>query len=124
MFKDEAVVGNFVCEMYCAKKSPFWLSPSYETNVIRVDPYWWAFNSGAPQDLYDNYWNKLLEIPGARLHWGKYQPEPGQKCGNVVYDVKYLKSVYPKLEEWLQLRAKYDPKNVFVTEYWQKMFEL
>ena len=66
-------VGN--CEMYCAKKSPFWLSPSYEMNVVRVDP-----SILVVQDLYDNYWNKRL-IPGARLHWGKYQPEPGEKCG-------------------------------------------
>lgn len=70
--------GNFGVEIYPAKKSPFWMSAAYNRNVIRIDPYWWEFNSnGNLEGFFDEYWRILMTIPTARLHWGKHFPKLG-----------------------------------------------
>ncbi|CAG8656562.1 20480_t:CDS:1, partial [Dentiscutata erythropus] len=77
LFSDHpSYAGNFALELYGAKRSPYWLSPSYEHDVFRVDPYWWEHNFGDPREYFEKFWNILLPINGARLHWGKYLPEP------------------------------------------------
>ncbi len=39
--KNPQASGNFIVELYAAKQSPFWLSPSYGHHAFRVDLYWW-----------------------------------------------------------------------------------
>jgi len=34
--------GSFSCEVYAAKSSRFWMSPSYQADVIRIDVFWFA----------------------------------------------------------------------------------
>lgn len=124
LFKNQKAANNFATEIYGAKKSPFWLSMSYDQDMVRVDPYWWAYNKGDPRVFFSYFWDVLLDIPGARLHWGKYLPLPGQKCGNTTFNSEYLKSVYPKMHEWLKLRQEMDPDQVFVTEYWRGILDI
>lgn len=124
LFKNQKAANNFATEIYGAKKSPFWLSMSYDQDMVRVDPYWWAFNKGDPRVFFSYFWDVLLDIPGARLHWGKYLPLPGQKCGKTTFNSEYLKSVYPKMNEWLKLRQEMDPGQVFVTEYWRGVLDI
>jgi D-arabinono-1,4-lactone oxidase len=124
MFLDQAVAGNFLVELYGAKRSPFWLSPSYDRDVVRVDAYAWAHNRGRPEDQFAHYWDHLLDIPGARLHWGKTLPGPGQVHGKTVFGLGYLKSVYPMLAPWLERRARMDPDRVFLIDYWRSILEI
>lgn len=124
LFKNQKSANNFATEIYGAKKSPFWLSMSYDQDMVRVDPYWWAYNKGDPRVFFSYFWDVLLDIPGVRLHWGKYLPLPGQKCGNTTFNSEYLKSVYPKMHEWLTLRQEMDPDQVFVTEYWRGILDI
>ena len=124
LFKNPKAANNFATEMYGAKESPFWLSMSYKEKMVRVDPYWWAYNKGDPREFFTFFWDVLLDIPGTRLHWGKYLPNPGQKCGTKTFNLEYLKSVYPKMEDWLKLRELMDPKQVFVTDYWRNILEI
>lgn len=125
LYEDPYVAwGNFAIELYGAKASPFWLSPSYGRDVIRLDPYWWAKNKGDPAEFFTHFWDRLLELPGARLHWGKYMPRPGQQCGNVRYDASFLHARYPRLTEWMRLRKEMDPHQVFVTDYWRGHFAI
>lgn len=124
LFKNQKAANNFATEIYGAKKSPFWLSMSYDQDMVRVDPYWWAYNKGDPRVFFSYFWDVLLDIPGVRLHWGKYLPLPGQKCGNTTFNSEYLKSVYPKMHEWLTLRQEMDPDQVFVTEYWRGILDI
>ena len=124
LFKNQKAANNFATEIYGAKKSPFWLSMSYNQDMVRVDPYWWAFNKGDPRVFFSYFWDVLLDIPGARLHWGKYLPLPDQRCGNTTFNSEYLKSVYPKMNEWLKLRQEMDPDQVFVTEYWRGVLDI
>jgi hypothetical protein len=101
------------------------LSPAYGRDVFRIDPYWWAHNPhGTPEAYFTHFWNRLLDIDGTRLHWGKYMPEPGQQCGNVVFNREYLKRSYPKLEEWLRIRDRMDPRQIFLPDYWRRIFKI
>jgi D-arabinono-1,4-lactone oxidase len=122
--EDQAAAGNFAVELYGAKRSPFWLSAAYAQDVIRVDPYWWAYNFGSPEAYFTRYWKRLLDVKGARFHWGKYLPTPGLKYGQTRFGLDYLRSVYPRLDDWLALRRELDPRGVFLTDYWRRTFEL
>jgi hypothetical protein len=119
-----AAAGNFITELYGARQSPFWLSPSYGYDVIRVDVFWWAYSFGDPKKHFSIFWNALLDLPGARLHWGKYLPEVGVQYGNVVFNRAFLLQAFPKLQDWLQCRAAMDPKAVFLSDYWSGIFQL
>ena len=121
---NQKAANNFATEIYGAKESPFWLSMSYNQKMVRVDPYWWAYNKGDKRQFFSYFWDVLLDIPGTRLHWGKYLPLPGQKCGNTTFNLTYLKSVYPKMDDWLKMREQMDPDQVFVTEYWRGILEI
>ena len=99
LFENQKVCNNFATEIYGAKETPFWLSLSYNQKMLRVDPYWWAYNKGDKRTFFSYFWNVLLDIPGTRLHWGKYLPLPGQVCGDTKFNLAYLKSVYPKMDD-------------------------
>ncbi|XXF75450.1 D-arabinono-1,4-lactone oxidase [Myxococcaceae bacterium GXIMD 01537] len=121
---DPVAAGNFAVELYGGKHSPLWLSPSHAGDVIRVDPYWWAYNLGDPEPYFARFWERLLDVPGTRFHWGKHQPAPGQRYGETVFGLAYLRGVYPRLDDWLRSRQELDPRGVFVTDYWRRLFEL
>ena len=76
--------------------------------MVRVDPYWRAYNKGDKRQFFSCFWDVLLDIPGTRLYWGKYLPLPGQKCGNTTFNLAYLKSVYTKMDDWLKMRELAD----------------
>lgn len=125
LFEDQQACNNLATEIYGAKKSPFWLSMSYgDDNMVRVDPYWWAFNGGDKRKFFSYFWDALLGIQGSRLHWGKYLPFPGQHCGTIKFNLAYLKSVYTKMDDWLKMRETMDPDQVFVTDYWRGILEI
>jgi len=124
LFKDQAVAGNFAVELYGAKKSPFWLSPAFDRDVVRVDVFWWAYSFGKPRDHFAHFWKALLELPGARLHWGKHLPDVGEMYGSVHFDVNFLRDRYEKLDDWMTMRHRMDPQRVFLSPYWQQIFGL
>lgn len=124
LFKDQKVAGNYGTEIYGAKKSEFWLSHSYNHNVVRVNPYWFVFQDGHPRRFFNNFWEVFLSVEGIRFHWAMFLPEPGKMYGGTKFDLKFLKKSYPKLDEWLEERERMDPDQVFVTEYWRKIFEI
>lgn len=108
--------GTYACELYAAKASDFWLSPAYGTDVLRVDLFWFGHNGDStPRDFYNPVWKLLQQnnIP-FRPHWGKYLPDPTPPFGPT-----YFGKVYPRLGDFLEQRAKYDPKQLFVTDYWR-----
>lgn len=117
-------VGNFIVELYAAKQSPAWLSPAYQCDAIRVDLYWWLRNRGSAHEYFSQFWQCLLPIPGARLHWGKHLPEIDQTLGSVRFNRAFLMRNYPRLHDWLTLRAQIDPQQIFVTDYWRQLFAI
>lgn len=113
--------GTYSTEIYAGKASNFWLSPSYNRDVIRVDVFWYASNEGNPSvkgGFYEQYW-ELFEknnIP-FRLHWGKFAPSYDYK-----HWAEYLRSQTPKWDDFLMLRQQRDPKNIFFTDYFKLRF--
>jgi hypothetical protein len=106
-----AATGSYCCELYAAKRSDFWLSPSYQEDMFRVDIFWFGYNAGDPvTDYYPQFWNLLMEDFKCRFHWGKSMPAAPQ----------YLEKQYPKWKDFMALRAEMDPNQVFVTDYWSK----
>ena len=106
-------------ELYASGKSKFWLSPAYEQDVLRIDFFWFKNNKGDPgasDGFFSQFWNALraANIP-FRLHWAKFMPE---------YDYEswagYYRNQYPRWDDFMALRRKRDPKNIFLTDYWSR----
>ena len=122
--------GAYAWELYAAKPSEFWLSPSYTSGsdpwqggAFRIDPYWFAENAADPSTTFcPGVWD-LLRDAGLpfRLHWAKYQPVSGPDDRDWL---DLLSSHYPKWDAFLALRAKLDPNNIFLTGYWRDRFGL
>jgi D-arabinono-1,4-lactone oxidase len=122
--------GLYAWELYSAMASPFWMSASHTSGddewrdgVFRIDVYWFASNPGDPAEtFYPQLWQLFRDkgIP-FRLHWGKFQPV--YAAGDPTW-VDYFKSLYPRWDDFLALRARRDPNNVFLTSYWRDRFGL
>ncbi|OJH42504.1 D-arabinono-1,4-lactone oxidase [Cystobacter ferrugineus] len=109
-----AATGTYSCEIYSAKQSEYWLSPSYGEPVVRIDIFWFAYNLKDPSlSYYPQFW-KLLAPYDFRPHWAKYLPDADSATG-----VGYLRALYPKWQEFMQLREQMDPGQLFVTDYWR-----
>ena len=117
-------------ELYSAKPTRFWMAASHTTGddewkegAFRIDTYWFAGNPGDPAlTFYPPLWELFREsgIP-FRLHWGKFQPvyEPGDRRW-----VDFFAVHYPRWNDFLRLRERRDPNNIFLTSYWRDRFGL
>lgn len=106
----------FYCvEILGGKSSDFWMSPGYGRDSLRLSINWWARNSERTMDYYQQFWDLLYQkgIP-FRLHWGKYLPPPSSRTG-----ASYLQKQYPRWVEFMTLRKKMDPDNIFLNRYWR-----
>jgi hypothetical protein len=111
--KGYKATGSYSCEIYAAKKSDFWLSPSYHEDVIRINIFWYGYNAGKPVECYyPQFWKLFIndETLTCRFHWGKYMP----------VNPEYLRQHYPRWNDFFALREKLDPNRIFVTDYWAK----
>lgn len=110
--------GAFSCEVYCAKKSNFWMSPSYLMDVIRIDVFWWGNNLGDPVDFYQPFWDLLASFD-FRYHWAKYKAAADSPLGNA-----YIQKQYPHWNDFQALRDQMDPHQIFVNDYWRGYFNI
>jgi hypothetical protein len=113
-----SATGTYSFEIYGTRASPFWMSPSSDGEaVVRIDVFWFGYNAGNPAvDLYPQFWNLLAPF-GFKLHWGKFlpnDPPPEKKWA------KYLASQYKHWDDFMSVRAKLDPSNIFLTDYWRE----
>lgn len=111
-FDDEGLdaTGAYAFEIYAAKHSPFWMSPAYGDDMVRVDFLWFKENTGNPvTDYFPQFWDLLRDM-GFRLHWGKY----------LLEDPAYLRAQYPQWDAFMKVRDEMDPHQVFVTDYWRR----
>ena len=117
--------GNFGMEWYSAKASPFWMSPSYGHDVLRLDFLYWEHNHHETiREFYGRFWAELIEFPSLRLHWGKWQPHAGETFGSVTMGADFMSQRYPKYASWKLYRKLMDPDQVFVTNYWKTQMGL
>jgi len=102
-------------ELYIHGGSNFWLSPSYGGAMFRFGMIWPNENVAPPPSYFQQFWT-LLEPYGYRCHWAKYMP--ANFAGPRIHQL------YPKFNQWLQLRAQLDPKQIFVSSYWRRIFAI
>jgi D-arabinono-1,4-lactone oxidase len=122
--------GLYAWELYTAMPTPFWMAASHTTGAdewkdgaFRIDAYWFAANPGDPAvTFYPALWELFREggIP-FRLHWGKFQPV--YAAGDRGW-VDFFAAHYPRWNDFLDLRARRDPNNIFLTSYYRDRFGL
>jgi FAD/FMN-containing dehydrogenase len=110
-----AAAGTLCVEIYPAKARAAWLSPAHDVDVVRVDPFvFWideTTRQTAVEHFFPLYWQALQKFD-YRNHWGKVlDPDPAA--------VALRHRAFPKLEEFKRLRARYDPKGLFLNRYWR-----
>jgi D-arabinono-1,4-lactone oxidase/FAD binding domain-containing protein len=102
--------GVYACELYATPQSKFWMSPAYRGPVLKVDTFWFNKSEIDPhQHFYPQFWDLLKDL-SYTLHWGKA----------LSGDVDYLRQQYPRWDDFLAVREKMDPDQVFVTDYWRR----
>lgn len=98
-----------VNEIRSVAKDDFWLSPSYQQDVIGLH-FTWKDNWKAVQQVLPQI-EAALEPFQARPHWGKVFTIPKER----------VQSFYEKLPEFRQLLARYDSegkfRNTFINHY-------
>jgi len=108
--------GFYTVEILAAKKSNFWLSPAYNTDVVRINILFFKNSAEKAMDYYGQFWQLLQQNNiSFRPHWGKKLPLPNSSTGPA-----YLQSQYPKWSNFMALRKKMDPQNVFLNTYWKE----
>ncbi len=101
--------GTYACELYASSASRFWMSPAYDQPVVRVDTFWFKKSKSDPyRHFYPQLWQLFKDL-GYTLHWGKA----------LSGEADYLRQRYPRWDDFMQLRQKMDPHQVFVTDYWR-----
>jgi hypothetical protein len=84
------------------------MSPAYEQPVLKIDTFWFDRSAIDPHEhFYPQFW-ELLKGLSYRLHWGKA----------LSGDVDYLRQRYPRWDDFMRLRERIDPDQVFLTDYW------
>lgn len=110
-----SATGTYACEIYAAKRSQSWLSPSYGSDMVRFDFFWFERNREDPvTTFYPQFWS-LLERFDYRPHWAKSLPPASSTTGTA-----YLRKQYPSFDAFMEVRAELDPDQVFVTDYWRE----
>ena len=104
-------VGTYCIEIYPTQESQYWLSPAYKMDVVKIDVYWFEKNNKYPHKyFFPQFWNLLMPLD-CRFHWGKYLPK----------NPAFLRRVFPRLDEFMMHREKWDPNQLFVTPYWREV---
>jgi hypothetical protein len=106
--------GSFACEVYAARGSKFWLSPSFGEDAVRINLFWFGYNKGNPKEYYRQFWELLKEF-NFRVHWGKHLPDDPAGAW-----AQYLSQRYPRWKDFMGLREEMDPHQIFVTDYWRR----
>jgi hypothetical protein len=118
-----SATGPYEWEVYAAKKSKFWMSPSYDGDKIRFDILWlhaWTRPNADPKTSgwYPAIWNILSQF-NFQPHWGKYIPDANGPQGTL-----YMKNNFSMWDKFLQVRDQLDPNQIFVCDYWRAQFAI
>ncbi|HEY4325032.1 MAG TPA: D-arabinono-1,4-lactone oxidase [Mucilaginibacter sp.] len=110
-----SATGFYTVEILAAKKSNFWLSPAFGTDVIRINILFFQKSVIKANDYFSQFWKLLFEKGiNFRPHWGKKLPLPDSTTGT-----SYLKNQYPKWDNFMDLREQMDPNKIFLNNYWK-----
>jgi len=109
-----AASGSFVIELYPGAPSDAWLSPGYGTGPsLRVNVFCLEHIDAAIRDAYFAGILGALDDLGVRLHWGKHLYADPRKTAAMC------RERLPRFADFEALRARMDPDEVFVSDYWR-----
>jgi D-arabinono-1,4-lactone oxidase len=119
-----ARTGTFEIELYATTASKFWLHPAYSDGndvwsdgALRINPYWYGRNAGDPaRTFFPRLWKLLRDsdVP-FRLHWGKFLPPAEQDPRWAAEN----RARYPGWKEFMAVRKRHDPDDIFLNDYWR-----
>ena len=100
---------NFIVELRFVAADDSWLSPAYGRDSCYVGAY---IAGGPHEQIYlDEFEKRMLQMDG-RPHWGKEFKASAQ----------VLAAAYPKMADFVALRAELDPQRVFSNAYAERVF--
>lgn len=112
----EKATGVYTVELLAAKKSNFWMSPSYGRDSFRLNFMRFADDIETSEDFYQQYFELFRDSKiDFRLHWGKALPQ-----NNSAEWAQYLRDQYEKFDAFESLRKQMDPHSIFINDYWLK----
>ncbi|KAF8819321.1 putative L-gulonolactone oxidase [Cardiosporidium cionae] len=105
---------HFPIEVRFSKEDDIWLSPGYGRQNCWIGIIMYRPWNNEPPSYWKEYFKEFEEIMKSldgRPHWAK------------EHSLNYadFKTMYPKLDEWIALRNRMDPKNLFVNSYLEKI---
>ncbi|HKP90717.1 MAG TPA: FAD-binding protein [Thermoleophilaceae bacterium] len=109
-----AATGAYTLEIYAAPPSRFWMSPGYGRESTRLNVCWHERSRGDPRECYfPQFWSLLGDLD-FRMHWGKHRfSDPARAAA-------HARAAHPRLPDFLELRGKMDPDDVFLSDYWRE----
>lgn len=102
---------HFPIECRYVKADSIWLSPSYEQDSAYIAIH--MYKGMEFQEYFQAVEEIFLSYKG-KPHWGKMH--------NLNYN--QVRNLYPRLDDFLQVREQLDPKNLFVNPYIKELFNL
>lgn len=99
----------FPIEFRFVKGDDIWLSPFYQRDSISISVH--QYIKQHPKLLFDEI-EPILQRYQGRPHWGKMHS----------LNAVQLRTLYPKWDDFLQLRARLDPEKKFLNPYLQQLF--
>jgi len=109
--KDNNFQTLFPIEIRFVKGDPLWLSPAFERDSV-----YFAIHTYISED-YKPYFDcieKIFKEYGGRPHWGKWHS----------MNANELRKVYPKFDEFLNMRNEFDPEGIFLNKHLEEIFEI
>lgn len=100
---------HFPIECRTVKQDDIWLSPSYKRDSAFI-----AFHvyKGMEYQTYFRDMEAIMKKYNGRPHWGKLHQQKA----------KDLCEMYPKWDQFIQLRQQLDPEKMFVNRYLDELF--
>lgn len=111
LIKREKIEVHFPIECRFVKADSIWLSPSYERNSAYIGIH--MYKGMELGDYFDKAEEIFLRYDG-RPHWGKMH--------SLTFN--QLQEMYPKFDDFLQVRKQLDPNGLFLNEYLRTLFNV
>src|SRR5690625_3244991 len=100
---------HFPLECRYVKGDTIWLSPSYERDSAYIAAH--MYKGMEFSEYFDNV-EEIFTAYEGRPHWGKMH----------TLQIEQFEVLYPKLNDFLQIRKKLDPQGLFLNEYVRNIF--
>lgn len=100
---------HFPLECRYVKGDTIWLSPSYERDSAYIAAH--MYKGMEFSEYFDNV-EEIFTAYEGRPHWGKMH----------TLQIEQFEDLYPKLNDFLQIRKKLDPQGLFLNEYVRNIF--